>query len=82
MSDKIPSRLDAIAGLTITLYAEGQVCIAGSIGDKQLLITLLSAALDEVRAQVRRSGKPLYIPGSGVITHHDPRYPVKPLGDM
>jgi len=82
MSDNLPSPLDAIASLTITLYAGGQVSISGSIGDKQLAITLLSSALDEMRAQVRRSGKPLYIPGSGIITHHDPRYPVKPLGDM
>lgn len=79
----VPSPLDEIASIQVTLYGDGQMSIGGNIGDVRLALQMLEHASDAVRNQwaQRTPTGGLVIPGHDVEVAHHPEFPVVPAGD-
>ena len=56
---------DTIAWVTVRLHSHGAVSVSGTIGERDLAVSLLDHAKDAVRRQVPRAGE-LYVPNCDV----------------
>jgi hypothetical protein len=79
----VPTGMDAIANISITLYGNGEMSISGNIGDVKLALTMIEHARDAVNNQWRRRDKEgLIIPPSNVEVPVHPAFPLTQNADV
>lgn len=70
---------DTIAWVTVRLHAHGAVSVGGTLGDRNMAITLLEHAKDAIRRQVPEAGE-LVVPNRDVCVQPSPT--LRELGDL
>lgn len=79
----IPTGMDAIAHIAITLYGNGEMAISGNIGDVKLALTMIDHARDAVNNQwQRRDSSGLMLPPSDVDVPVHPAFPLTQNADV
>jgi len=63
-----------VARIEVVMYADAAVSIGGNIGDVNLAIGMLEAALEAVKTQLRSPTGGLIVPAAEVVEH--PEFPL------
>lgn len=80
---KIPTSLDAIANISITLYGNGELQVSGNIGDVKLALSMIDQARDAVNNQWKiRDKDGLLLPPRDVNIPVHPAFPLTQNADV
>jgi hypothetical protein len=78
-----PTSMDAIANISVTLFGNGEMSIAGNIGDVRLALGMLDHARDAVKGQwKRRDRNGLLLPPRDVAVNVHPGFPLTQNADV
>lgn len=81
---KIPTAMDAVANISITLYGNGEMSIAGNIGDVKLALGMIDHARDTINNQwkLRDPVTGILLPPRNVDVDVNPHFPLTQNADV
>lgn len=72
---------DVVASIVIHLHANGDMSVAGNVGDANLALQMIDHAGQTLKGHLTPE-RGVIIPARDVVVHQNPQFPTIPAGDM